>query len=478
MAYLSFKYATTTTEMAQRLNTFTLLGIGSTLTVLPFLLLVCYWHPVGTHAFDWASDWGGQFTDLNWWQQQRYWYLTTMGRYASTALLSVTHYWYSLLLARLLIGGLHLLLGYALWKLIGAVFSTLDRKDVLVITMVVLALYIQQLSGPYDTLYRLSGVLTYQTGFIALLFAAKYAYLGRWWVVLPFIVFAVGTNEITLIQCGLLISIALLCCKGFWQATSGKIVIIAALLAAAIALFAPGNWVRATGYENEGATLFRLIGLTLATATYTWVGWCSGTALLPLLILLRPWLPEQRLTTEWRGILLLSIVIWVPMSFAPVIIATQGDSLPEGIADWQIIIVFGLLLLYSTTLPTYRLPKLVNYGLVLFITSSFCFSGLSIDRGRAHEYSSPVDRIQMNAIAGNAWLQLLRGTSARYSASVKAQYAVLENCQTATCTVPALEATKENFLYDPIYDRRINPAGDPFMCYLFGCGGSIVKIDE
>lgn len=462
--------------MAKQVNPLYILGAGSGLAVVPFLVLVAFWHPLGTHAVDWASNWGEQFVGVSWWEQQMYWYNTTMGRYASTAMMSSTSYWYTLGGARLLVGLLNLGVGVASWRLLRAVFPSLRRATVTVVTLSIAALFVQQLSSPYDTFYRLSGLLTYQAGLIAFLVATRLFLRKKWWLAVPVIFFAVGTNEITLLHCGALCGLALLFYPSIRKTPGGVAVLLISLAGAAIALLAPGNWVRSTYYDVASPDKLHLIALVAGVSIFTWAGWIGSTVLVPLLLLLRPYLPLVKASRFQTIMLLLLTLLWLPVSLAPVIIATQGDSLPEGIVDWQIIPVFMLLLWLSATMPTYKLPAVVKFGLVLFITGSFFLTGLGIDRGRDRVYASSVDRIEISSPAGRAWLQLLRGTPNTFSQSAFIQYEAIRNCTAEICLVPPMEGTEENFLYDPLYDRRTSGSGDRRFGYLFGQGGKSVKV--
>lgn len=126
------------------------LGVGSTLVVLPFLFLCLYWHPVGTHGVDWISNWGGKYDAMGWWAQQADWYQTTMGRYSSTALLSTVSYWYSLHTARIVVLGIHLGLVACLYYFFRCLYGNGKRSNSAVCALAVMALYLNQLSNPYD----------------------------------------------------------------------------------------------------------------------------------------------------------------------------------------------------------------------------------------------------------------------------------------------------------------------------------------
>ena len=70
--------------------------IATSLAILPFLVLSFFTYPVGMHDWDWAVNMVGETDHLNYWAEQKYWYNNAMGRYASTALLSTTNFWFSI----------------------------------------------------------------------------------------------------------------------------------------------------------------------------------------------------------------------------------------------------------------------------------------------------------------------------------------------------------------------------------------------
>ena len=441
------------------------LGIGSAVALLPFLLLCLYWHPVGTHGVDWISNWGGKYDQVGWWAQQADWYRTTMGRYTSTAMLSTVSHWYSLPLARVVVAGLHVGLGAALYFCVRSIFP-LSRRDGLLMTLVILGLYVSQLSNPYDSLYRITGLFIYHAGLMASLLFTGLLLRGRLYAASVAVVFAIGTNEITLVHCGLLLAGYLVVEPKKLFRRDVQVLVALATAAALVALCAPGNWVRADLYvSGEGRTLFASLLLTVATAGYTWITWITSTALLPLAIIGAYLLPRSQLAGR-RLPWLLTLGLLPLVSFLPVILATRGESFPEGIADWQIIPVA---LLLSVIVSSYERPVLSGWPVrltVVFIVGFTMFGGLSIDRDRSVVSGSYTDRIDIAAAPGNAWWQLLSGRSAEYSRSVERQYATMRECATPMCDIPPLREVTDNYLYDPSYDRRILPMGDPWFGHL------------
>lgn len=437
--------------------------ITSALCIFPFLILCAYWHPVGTHAVDWISNWGGKYDTVEWWSQQFDWYTTTMGRYSSTALLSTVEGWYRLSTARLVVLLLHLGLGAALFFLISSCIRGMSVRWAA--TLTVLALYLSQLSNPYDSMYRLTGLFIYQTGLIGTLVLAGLLWQGRLLLALPVIVWTVGTNEISLLHSGLLVGAYCILKPASLSGPKGWALVATTVICAAVALLAPGNWVRAELYTSPTSSLGALIGLTLASGLYLLVSWISSTTLLPLLVLVAGLGPRIQLSGQQQAIALGMALILPMLSVAPVLFATRGDSLPEGITDWLIIPTVLLLGILALSFPQPRISPAVAMALAVFVGGANILGGLGIDRGRQRGLVSPVDRVVVASPPGAAWLQLATGKAQRYGRSVQRQYDTILACEAGDCSVPPI-AEPATFLYDASYDRRTGPHGDAWFGYL------------
>ncbi|MEM9836734.1 MAG: hypothetical protein AAF828_09540 [Bacteroidota bacterium] len=463
MAGFSPFVATTTTENALPMNAFRWLSLAAVLTVLPLLLLYAYWHPLGTHEFDWFSNWGGKYNTMSWWQQQLDWYTHTMGRYTSTALQSTAAHWYSLGTARVVLLAVQLGLGFAIYGLVSVLGHSYSRGQRWGATAVILALWVSQLSNPFDTLYRYSGVLTYQLGLIGWLLMVQFVLKKQWKLAGILAFLTVGCNEISLLQTGIICGVGFFHGRVWRQNWAYWWWLAPAAVGAILALAAPGNFARAEIYAETDVQLLRSIGLTLASSLFVWGSWLGSTALLLLVLLSGGLVRSPKLELPGPRLLICVLMGWLPLSFAPVIFMTQGSSLPEGIVDLQIIPMSILLLVLVSKVNKVAIPKLGQQALVLFIGVSWLFAGLKIDRTPYQQAISAIDRIQLTAIGGQAWQQLLLGHANTYSASVEAQYQAFQLCAQDTCSLPPLEKAKISFLYDPLYDRRIRPEGEPYF---------------
>ena len=444
---------------------------GAVLAVVPFLLLIVYWHPVGTHGLDWATNWNGTFDEVDWLDQQWYWYTTTMGRYTSTAMMSTAHYWYSLTAARCLVLAYHLTLVLVLWWWVRKMFPRLRLTVGALLVLLLLALWMNQLSNPYDTLYRYSGLITYQTGLVGGILLTGLLRDEQWLWATGVAVLTVGTNEIVLVQVLGILGVYGLMHR---RPLPPKLLVclVATALAAAIEVLAPGNWVRAASSATFDREVVTAVGLTFASSVYTWASWLSSTPLIALVLLAAAYLPRYTLRRRLRACLLLGILVWLPCSLFPVIFMSGGDSLPEGIVDLQIIPIALLLICYLVSCRPVYLPSFVQLTLGILVVCQLLLAGLAIDRGRSQVYRTAFDRIVVTANSGVAWKQLLDGTAARYNEQVEAHYQVAATCPRDTCRIKTLDAP-ETILYDATYDRRAR--GDSRFGYLVGHPGVVVR---
>ncbi len=455
--------------------------ILSLAAILPFVVLFNFNHPLGVHEWDWITNWGGRWAGESFWAQQRHWYLTTMGRYSSTALMSLTDEWYTLGRFQALFALFYLLWGYGLYLLLRTTLR-LSLKSTITILLGLLLAYLHQLSGPYDTIYRYTSVLTYQTGLLALFIwlAALYrAFTTRTslifqWLVLPLLaIFAVGTNEITLVTINLVWGTVLLVSRPpnipLWFWILGFIIIGASLTA----VLAPGNYQRMEAYQNtvEPGGIFLL---TAEVTAFLWTDWILDGLWLPLTLL---WLPfAWRLADNgyrlfhhpaaWLGF----IVLLIPIALFPLLWGTRGASLPERIVDMLYLTVLLGWLGACVALCRQWRGKWPNYAPVLkpplivlislWAFGQVFFQGLQIDRTTGKKKSA-WDLVEVDANIGRAWKVLLSGKAQKYDQEMQRQYAVLEQCKVPICQVPP-PSDPPAFLYESLSDRRTK-TGDPFM---------------
>lgn len=420
---------------------------------------------------------------MGYWETQAYWYRQDTGRYTSTALLSSLPYWYDLTAFRLVA-----LLDLLLIPLAARWFlrSLLPGPSATTLAALVLALYLHQLSNLYDSLLRFTCMPIYHAGLIGtLLFAGllirllQSPQLKISWLfgLLVLGAFTIGTNEISLVQVLAigLGSLSLFFIRGERPPVYLWVIGAVLLLFAAVAVCAPGNFVRLEDYES-GGRLLPAAGNALGVSLYLWVSWLADSLLLPAGLLWGLLLVSKRITLGNASAFgrplywVAGLLILTPLSLFPLLYGTGGSSLAERIVDliffMNAVLWFGWI---SASYQTYgqllsidrRLFRLIALPLALFITFHLFADGLSINRETPRAETDFLDLITVDANIGKAWLQLIDGTAARYAQEMEAIGQRVEECRTDTCRVPALQTT--DFIgYDPLYDR-LQRGGDSRM---------------
>jgi len=448
-----------------------LLTAAALLAYLPFLLSTAYLFPLGTHEWDYISNWG---TENSFWYWQQYWYTEHGGRYASTAFLSTLPYWYSLPAFRLVAFADLLLLPVCTFVLIRTIT---DRRVALSLTSLVFLLYLHQLTNPFDSLLRFTCMPIYHGGYMAVALAItglwRYSRSGShtplYLALLPAI-YAIGSNEISLLH--LLIGVGVLTAMALPNRRKPLYTVLALLLIlAAIALLAPGNFNRADAYESD-LSFASTAGLSVATSIFLWGRWLSDSLLLPGLLLAATFglvFPNQLPKLHHPKLWLLALASITPLSLFPLLWGTAGQSLAERIVDLLFLVntllAFGWLFAWLSPKPVptaQAWQKPLLYLLSSFIVLHTFADGIHINREHRKQVSSRLELIELDANVGNAWMQLLDGTAQGYKREQSAILEQVKNCKTDTCRAPLLQHT--DFIgYDPLYDRLNRSGGEPLM---------------
>ncbi len=458
--------------------------------MLPFIYLVFFNHPLGTHEWDWISNWAGSIDHLNYWEEQVYWYQANTGRYTSTALLSLTNFWYTLPRFQLLFLLNLLVLAGAIFLFLNAHLSRqLSLQKKLLISGSVFFLYIDQLTNTYESLFRFTVVIIYQLGtvFSLLLFALVQGakpYSRRRTVVGLLVAFLLaGTNEISVIVAHLFMVGSFL----YWRLLRQHVlpqgwyfIYLGLVVGTILLLSAPGNGVRMGYYPNAG-NLLVTISLTIAATLYLWVDWLTNSLLIPISMLLVPHLVRYlSIDRKALWLLLAGMILLVPVCMAPFFWASGGIGFPERIIDLLFLffsLCFGGICIHFFQRIENRLFLDHSYFVILisvFSVGTLFFGGLSLDRSGVGSGKTPFDRLQVEAPVGNAWLSILRDEPARYDKALQNQYLQVRNCRSDTCWVeppPVFPIP----LYDQVYDRKLEPDGDVFMGPALGRSETVVR---
>ncbi|WP_367392700.1 hypothetical protein [Lewinella sp. LCG006] len=479
--------------IGQRLVVFT-----SLLSWLPFLLLCLFVHPLGTHEWDWISNWGGVYDGWDYFAIQQHLYDTLGGRYSSNFLLSLTSSWYSLAAFRwLFVGNLLLLLGSTVY-LFRQVFPFLHVGTLVGLAALSWSLYFEASTSVYEDIYRFTVVVIYQFGLAGNLLAAallirlrQQGSLSKMGIFLLFVLFGftAGLNEISLVF--LILSLGAYIVAQWADQKKVPLFIwgltVFLAVCAWVIVASPGNVLRA-----EATGVVRDLGKTLIATTgasgFLWAQWLGSTLLIPSAILLLPFvrsyqaeLAATRLFGRpwlWLGVLLLLL----PMVWLPVFYGSGLTLFPEYIVD---MLYFAFQFCFFATLTSFMLLKkwqlhtetkampllsiLVGaYLLIRLFAGDVYFDKTNRDPSKSHW-----SRIQLSSNIGNAWLSLLGGDASAYSSDMQQHYIAVAQCRSDTCQVA--KPGKLPFpLYDPLYDRR-DDGGDPFMCWYFQGRPCLVK---
>lgn len=458
---------------------------GTVAVLLPFVVAACYNHPLGVHEWDWISNYFGKLDHLAYLDEQVWWYENVGGRYASNALLSTTDSWYTLFRFRAVFVGVILLFCLAIWYFLRA-FLPEDRRAVLLLSCGVVWVYFSGLTGVYDSIYRYSGILTYQAGLILLLFyfgaLLRMERLGTpgvlnliWVWVLSLVI--PGFNEPVTFAGGLLLTIGIAAMLYDRRKVPGWLWFSVFLfgVGTAVALFAPGNFVRMTAYGHN-FSIWKACALTIGVLGYQIADWLANSLLLPMSVLalpiilglkgkLRSWAANP---FAWIGCILMLLFIIV----FPLLYSTRGQSYPERIVD--LMFVFFLLgwlgFLRSVacwsidTIDKLAWPKfwiVVRSLCLIWVMGQTWLGGSHLHREQklaAH----PLDILEIKSAPGQIALDVVTGKLNAYDRQMSQQYLDISRCKTDTCKISP-PTIKPTCLYDPDSDRRAKPSGEPYQ---------------
>lgn len=477
------------------------LKFGSILLLIaafaPFVLAAFFVYPLGYHEIDWLMGYTEKRAGIDFWGLQNYFYKEQGGRFTSTFLLGTLPYWYNLTAFRVVVASALVLYFSSFWYLLRSLLQ--DKLVTWLAVATIWPVYLHQLTNCYDSLLRFTCLSIYQLGFsgvalvIILFLRMQQNPESRWNKLLLALVllFTCGTIELTIVYL-LLLTFGLFIYQykqEFINAKNYAWPLLFLGLGMALALLAPGNFARQDLYES-GRSLMELLGLIIGTSLFLWIDWLTDTLLLPSIILLIGFIHAYHLPLRlplkisWY---VLGTIMVVPCALIPVIVATEGNSLPERVVD-QLFLVFALGLMLTSLIyyQKYRLswslkgklPSWAMLALGVFLLGQLFFSGLDIDRSKKN-YTNPLEIIQVSSNIGYAYWQFFNNIPQQYSADMQRVEKEILNCTESNCLVSPLR-TPEFIGYDLIYDR-MNKGGEIGMARYLGNRISTVKyriVDE
>jgi hypothetical protein len=480
-----------------------LLYSGTALLVLPFLALCFYNCPLGMHEWDWITNYG-QGQNLGYWVEQKSLYFDTMGRFSSTALMGLTHFWYTIERFHWFFVLSLVLFLCSMAYLMHSVFGFADglnQKLGLPLAAILIWCYFVGISDVYDSIYRFTGVITYQFGIIV-----SFCFLGLltkglhtdkqtgYLHSLVFILtafFSVGFNEPCLFVNNLVILIVL-----FFRLHKKKPVpawlwfgIITLWLGSLVALLAPGNFVRLNAY-GPALSSVKLIGMSIGVWLFQLVQWLQhGTLILfsilliPIIIKYKPSLSTLEMFQSPRLWLFATISAQF-LILIPLLWSTRGQSYPERVVDMMhLYLMLGWFGFLISAICRYQIGiklescthQIIGYGLVVLLICLTWFKGLNINR-LDKAITQPLSMIQVSSATSQAVLDLVTGTASAYATEMKSQYNALRNCTSDPCYI-TMPHHQPRLLYDKASDRKHQSGGEPYMGSYFKQGLKLVKYE-
>lgn len=479
--------------------------LGS-LSALPFLILTLYAHPLGLHDWDWSVMFTQEVAPgLSFFEQQNYFYQSTMGRFASTAVTSTLQYWFSPTNFKIFLVLFSLLFVWSVQFFIQSLFQHfLSKKQIWSIFGAIVCLYFAQLTSPYEAFYNISCVSTYNLAACATLIFGGLLLrqlqgdrsLIKDILLVSLGVFVVGSNEMTLIAVNWTLLLVVVG-KRYYHAIWDKSLILSFILILAfsiVAVAAPGNYVR-MGYETGSQSIIEALFYAVGLSGFNWLRWLSSTPLLLCVLLYVPLglkITQAKEAQSFFNYPLLSgfgVLTLQPACLFILFYSAGITTFPERIMDLLFFLTLagGIYCLQAILVQLtqrkiisdeFQLPQTVVVLAGSFIAFSLFFSGLNIDKSPAAKIeTNKMKLIQIHANAGNAWLVILSGEANIYDQGMKKVYEEIKQCRDKNCVVSTPQAFPL-FIYDKIYDRKALKGGFYIGEYFHPKQGMIVIYDS
>lgn len=243
------------------------------LSILPFIIISFFNNP---SADDFCFNCKSR--DLGFWNAQLSWYNDWIGRYFSSAVLSIKPLVSnSFLIYKIIPVILLTSLFTSIYYLSSLLFVNLKKKDFFILTFFILTLYLIQMPSISQGFYWLAGSITYQlSNILAILlfyFLIKLIETNeRKYLILSiiFAFFVIGSNEASMLLISFLIGVIFIF-KSIQQKKinfSILILLIFVIIFSAIVIKSPGNAIRASNYINKNQIFYAIYKSILAVKSY------------------------------------------------------------------------------------------------------------------------------------------------------------------------------------------------------------------
>ena len=454
------------------------------------------------HDWDWAVNMVGETDHLNYWEEQKYWYNNAMGRYASTAMLTTTNFWFSIANFKWFAFIQLLFLIGSLVTFVRTLFESTSTRICIQISMILVVIYLHGMESVFEGFYLLSSNVTYQmaAGISLLFFTAlikKNRATGKAklvWLLLAaiLIITIVGMNEMSmLILAGVFLPIVFFRFLANRQLDIADVVLVLILLVSAfIEISAPGNYTRMTYYEGS-KNLPLAIGLSLSSGFFLFIKWLTTSLLLPVTLLFVSFQPSRQSTNNklynYPNIAT-ALLLLIPIGcLFPIFWSMGMETLPDRVVDtiflffiiaWFIMIGAWMKYFSERELFSFQIPKFLQIGLSVFIVFNLFFSGIDLNKDKAILSDNTGNKLfklfTVQSNIGNAWKDLISGDAYSYHLD---QQNILKKVKDENAELILVDKLKHepNIIYSKKYDRKAS-YGDQFMGHFYG-KKCVVKYD-
>lgn len=420
------------------------------LALLPFVVLAAYCHPSAddfwlTNMVLAKGPWQAQLAIRHNWSG-RY---TAMFVGSFNPLVYRSFTWYKLLPVVFL-----LLLVTGFYQLIqGLTNAPFSRKIKLGFALLFLIIYLHQMPTVAQTIYWMSGAITYQLANILLLFflagllnyykkaTLENSLRQKIWITLTLFA-AIGCNETSMLMLAFLMG-CFVVLGTFRRQTDYFLLwlLVVTIIASSLVIWAPGNAVRAQDYPLQHDFSFALWHALVVPVNNS-LNWLLNSPVLIISIFFIPiaakWLPVPNILTKVHPVM--AFFIWYGCLASGYFVAywsKHGPSPPRAQDTIYFFFLLGwlanFLVLAQFLRQNYVLSPVPGYAAKLLLLWGICFLFLS----------------QQSNIR-TAYADLFSGRAARYDQEMRERYATLHHSSCQVCPVKTAKNRPETIFFEEV----------------------------
>jgi len=385
-----------------------------------------------------------------------FWYDRWIGRFASTAILTMNLPGIDLVMASKLCSALVVIsLFMAVFLFLYSIFfEAYSPLKIFFATTVMFSIYVSKVPDITQGFYWMAGSVTYQVGniFMLAIFGVlillkkssdkkKLRVYGFISFVLVFV--ASGTNEVTML---IILSFALaLCVCGFITGQDVKMflptVLVPSIIAVAIVLYAPGTRIRMNYSKNQ--ELYKVVQEIMADVAASLADWLLFSPIIPVAILALPLL--ARISNGKKLIpfcikphvsLTLSVVLTVAMFFPSYFSTGLLEPRTKNVIFMLFLILCVLnLFVMADNVAVDQVNTIKKVPTILLLVASFTLFVISDINYR------------------NLYEDILTGKASRYDLEMRERAKIIRECVKNACYVPAItNKPKTLFFFEDAFD--------------------------